>query len=194
MVSTLEKVKQAAFSLFARQGYEFTTMNQIATAVGIKKPSLYAHFESKEALFLAVFTDMEQAYQKHMRQVFSDTGQYYSTEAKLYHIFEQYIAYFAQDQELSALWNRILLFPPAALKEMLFTRIAALEAEFHSQVTAIIESGIKQNELKAGSAGDVMFSFYCLREGLLWALLINQKLESYKVKMVWEHFWRGISK
>ena len=94
MVSTLEKVKQAAFSLFARQGYEFTTMNQIATAVGIKKPSLYAHFESKEALFLAVFTDMEQAYQKHMRQVFSDTGQYYSTEAKLY-LFEQYIAYFA---------------------------------------------------------------------------------------------------
>ena len=130
MVSTLEKVKQAAFSLFARQGYEFTTMNQIATAVGIKKPSLYAHFESKEALFLAVFTDMEQAYQKHMRQVFSDTGQYYSTEAKLYHIFEQYIAYFAQDQELSALWNRILLFPPAALKEMLLPVSQRLRPSF----------------------------------------------------------------
>lgn len=193
MVSTLEKVKQAAFSLFALQGYEFTTMNQIASAVGIKKPSLYAHFQSKEALFLAIFTDLEEAYQKRMSQVMSDTGQYCSTEAKLYYIFEQYIAYFAQDEELSALWNRILLFPPAALKEVLFTRIAALEAKFHSQVTAIIETGIRQKELRKGSAGDVMFSYYCLREGLLWALLINQGLEAHKVKMVWENLWRGIS-
>ena len=43
-----------ALAIFARDGYEGASVNEIATTVGISKPSLYAAFGDKEALFLAV--------------------------------------------------------------------------------------------------------------------------------------------
>ena len=55
-------IRLAAMRLFGRQGYTATPLSAIAAAVGIKAPSLYAHFRSKEDLFRTVFdeaVDME---------------------------------------------------------------------------------------------------------------------------------------
>lgn len=45
------KILEAALDLFSQQGYEATSVGQIADAVGIKKASLYSHFESKQEIF-----------------------------------------------------------------------------------------------------------------------------------------------
>lgn len=50
-------VLDAAAELFVTQGYDGTTLRQIADAAGIKAGSVYHHFDSKEALFLAVMAD-----------------------------------------------------------------------------------------------------------------------------------------
>jgi len=44
------KIMDAAFSLIARQGYESTSISQIARKAGISKGLLYNYFLSKEAL------------------------------------------------------------------------------------------------------------------------------------------------
>lgn len=41
----------AATRLFARKGFDGTSMSAIATAAGVSKPVLYDHFVSKDALF-----------------------------------------------------------------------------------------------------------------------------------------------
>ena len=51
------RVLDAAAELFVSQGYPGTTLRQIAAAAGIKAGSIYHHFESKEALFVAVLND-----------------------------------------------------------------------------------------------------------------------------------------
>lgn len=49
-MSTKDRILDASLSLFASKGYEATSMADIAEAVGIRKPSLYSHFESKREI------------------------------------------------------------------------------------------------------------------------------------------------
>lgn len=51
---TAERILDAAESLFAEQGYAGTSLRDVAGAVGLRIPSLYNHFESKEVLYAAV--------------------------------------------------------------------------------------------------------------------------------------------
>jgi AcrR family transcriptional regulator len=51
---TAEAIRQAAIRLFYEQGYEATTLREIATAVGVQVGSLYNHITSKEELLDAI--------------------------------------------------------------------------------------------------------------------------------------------
>jgi TetR/AcrR family transcriptional regulator, cholesterol catabolism regulator len=55
-----DEIIEAAIRLFNINGYHATSMQDIAKAVCIKKPSLYHHFDSKEAILLSILdTGME---------------------------------------------------------------------------------------------------------------------------------------
>ena len=49
--STRDRILAAAESLFARQGYQATTIKQVAEQVGVQGPALYKHFPGKRALY-----------------------------------------------------------------------------------------------------------------------------------------------
>lgn len=64
-ISTKEKIVLAAFDLFAEKGYDGVGVDQIAEAVGIKGPSLYHHFKSKEEILNALIERNEIYYETH---------------------------------------------------------------------------------------------------------------------------------
>ena len=49
--ATAGRIAQLALNHFAVRGYDAASMNDIAALAGLKKASLYAHFESKDALY-----------------------------------------------------------------------------------------------------------------------------------------------
>ncbi|GHD30733.1 TetR/AcrR family transcriptional regulator [Halioglobus pacificus] len=51
---TAQRLLDEAQILFASQGYDATSLRQIATAADIKEPGIYNHFAGKEALYEAV--------------------------------------------------------------------------------------------------------------------------------------------
>lgn len=52
---TLERILQVAYGLFASEGYEGTTLSALARLLSVSKPALYYYFDSKEALFEALY-------------------------------------------------------------------------------------------------------------------------------------------
>ena len=55
---TKGELLQAALELFAAKGFEGTSVRDIARAVGLSESVLYAHFDSKRAIFDAVFAQL----------------------------------------------------------------------------------------------------------------------------------------
>lgn len=53
-MSTQQQILSAAESLFARQGYDSTTIDQIARAAGLTKGAVYYFFKSKAELFCLI--------------------------------------------------------------------------------------------------------------------------------------------
>lgn len=53
--SRREAILDAATELFAERGYHGTSMADLAEKVGLRKPSLFHHFSTKDALYNAVF-------------------------------------------------------------------------------------------------------------------------------------------
>ena len=52
--NTKQGILEAALELFSVQGFEASPISQIASAVGIRKASLYSHYESKQAILDAL--------------------------------------------------------------------------------------------------------------------------------------------
>lgn len=57
--NTKQKILTEAVKLFAGDGYDAVTVEMIAEAVGIKAPSLYKHYKSKQDIFRSVLREME---------------------------------------------------------------------------------------------------------------------------------------
>ncbi len=61
-MNTKQRILDEALTLFAEKGYANVYVGQIAEAVGIKAPSLYKHYKSKQDIFNAILDEMKRRY------------------------------------------------------------------------------------------------------------------------------------
>ena len=64
-MSTKEKILETSLTLFAENGYNGTSVEQIAQNVGIKAPSLYKHFKGKEDILNSLIDIAESRYEEN---------------------------------------------------------------------------------------------------------------------------------
>ena len=62
---TREEILEAALDLFSVNGYEATSISQLADAVGIRKASLYSHFANKQEILDTVVETVLKGYAEH---------------------------------------------------------------------------------------------------------------------------------
>lgn len=64
--STLQTIRDQAFTLFGRHGYEGVSIGEIATHAKLSKGALYWHFPGKEALYLDCLTRLHAIFNEHI--------------------------------------------------------------------------------------------------------------------------------
>ncbi len=72
---TRTRILASALSLFAKQGYDHTTFNDIAARLRLTKGAVYWHFKSKEALLMALIDEMFETFERQFSAFKSPDGQ-----------------------------------------------------------------------------------------------------------------------
>lgn len=102
-------ILKKALELFAANGYAAVSVGEIAKAVGIKAPSLYSHYASKQAIFEAIIRDVSDKYESytngidiHMRESQKDIGLFCGiNEEMLIHKVRQIFDFSLHDETIS---------------------------------------------------------------------------------------------
>ena len=91
--------------MFSIQGFEATSVSQIADAVGIRKASLYSHFENKQAILDALVQEVLKQYGEHSIFAREDwekaTGDLPQTSDAAVKMIQEQIRYILHDHSIS---------------------------------------------------------------------------------------------
>lgn len=189
---TAEKIKLAALHLFARNGYEGTSVSDIAQLVGIKKPSLYNHFKSKEDIFLSVYEEVLMEQVEHAQRVL-ETLPDASVEEKLFHFLKEYCGYYLRYEDKLTLLKRVMLFPPEFLKDALQEKFLKIDEAFARVVIPVIEQGMQIGVIRQAQAHDLLMAYFCLIDGLFTQMFYyGSKEHDERLENAWKIFWAGI--
>ncbi len=66
---TRARIMASALSLFAKKGYDRTTFNDIAARLKLTKGAVYWHFESKQALLMALLDEMLAKFRRQIMEL-----------------------------------------------------------------------------------------------------------------------------
>ncbi len=187
-MATKEEIKESAYYCFAHCGYEGTTMQDIAKAVGLKKQSLYSHFGSKEELYLTILHEEQ-------KKIMAEISAAYHllkdkpAEEMLHGLFESCVSIFS-DKERLLLWKRTFIYFGSGQK--IFDKEVP-DWHFDSGLRDALYEGLKRSFAELADM-NVFKSFFIsymlmLQSYLDWMLVMGYDQES--LRKVWITFWDG---
>lgn len=190
---TSTAIKTVALRHFAKKGYEGTPLSDIAKEVGIKTPSLYAHFRSKEDLFLSLFQDVLQEHASRIDQLISSIS-HYSIEQMLYTLLRDSCDNYMLDEERITFLKRAMLFPPAFLHEELRSQFMDTERLLTDRLSALFSSGIQKGLIRDEPVNELLASYLCLMDGCFLQLFYYGRDHfEQRLACVWRIYWDGIT-
>lgn len=156
---TKKLILSAALELFSAYGYDSVSVGQIAKAVGIKAPSLYNHYESKQAIFDALLEEICEQYQRdtdkiniHVQNAEQDTALFTDiTEDGLAEKVRQMFLYSVHNESVSRFRKMMTIeqFRSPQISELYTWRYVTRLVEYHRELfRCLIEAG----ELRNGDA------------------------------------------
>ena len=193
---TKNKIREVAMNSFAMKGYEETSLSMIANAVGIKTPSIYAFYKSKEDLFLEALHEVLFHHYKHIERA-AESLPSEPTEKRLFQILKEMYTYHLREEEKTTFYLRFILFPPSGLEVQIHQEFIKSD-EFLSEILdEIFTLAIQKGEIKEIEIASLIAGFLCLMDGLFIQLFYyrsNAEELNRRLKTVWAIYWEGIKK
>jgi AcrR family transcriptional regulator len=189
---TREIILRKARRLFAQQGFDAASMQDIAREVGIRKASLYAHFPGKEAIFREVFATVLTEYTRHLEGIGELGKRNGALRDRLTAVLLGYAGYFTNADAMS-FWFRVFMTPPVFMKQEIARETMKVDMGFVRRLTRLFREGMSSGELKRQNAESVSTAFYQMLMGLGMTLAFYPGLNVRRlVKDCLTVFWNGI--
>ena len=179
--NTKQEILEAALELFSVQGYEATSISQIAEAVGIRKASLYSHFENKQAILDALIETTLEQYERHSifakadweNPAFAKGMENLSPDEVVGMILGQ-IRYILHDPQISRA-RKMLTIEQFRNAQMASLQTKQNYTDVMRYVTGLVGFLIRQGKLKDGDT-EIMAAQLCLPISM-WLTLCDREPE-----------------
>ena len=132
---TRETILEAAAQVFRQKGFHGASMQDIAKAVNLQKPSLYHHVASKQEILLAL---LDRALELLLERISAISGQDGPADQKLREMIRAYLQILAENMDLSA----VLLFEHRSLERKQHARHVPNRDKFEALWRAVLEEGV----------------------------------------------------
>lgn len=147
-----ETALQQALGVFWNTGYSGASLDNIATAAGMNRPSLYAAFGDKHALYIkaleqywaVAFADMHAALTDHDLNLSQALMRFYEGQLSIYFSGE------GQPRGCFAIGTATTeAVEDVQIRELLSARLGKLDADLEARVRTAIESGELKSDVDA---------------------------------------------
>lgn len=138
---TRAAILHAALQLFSRQGYENTSIDQLARAAGVGKGTVYSYFRSKSDIFLA-FCEEQLAFVH--RELTEKSHQDTPLVEQMLTLFKGEFRFVSRDREFGRTLMRETVFP----KELTVDRSRPLDNKYIDILVPMFRQAQKRGELR----------------------------------------------
>lgn len=134
-----ERIVASAVELFYRQGYERTTLDQVADLMDVTKPFIYAHFPSKADLLAEISSRAIRHAHEGLNRILVEEG---TQTERLERIVREFLLAVLDNQPHAVIYSR----EETELKQSDRDAINGLRRDFDRKLIALLEAGVAAGE------------------------------------------------
>ena len=185
------QIRRIALNHFALYGYEGASLQQIAEEVGIKKPSIYAHFKGKDDLFLNVVQYAISLEKERILHHFQ-TQKQKPLERKL-KCFLEWLEDEFHTSDVTKCILRVTYFPPLKLKDEVASLVDPFLDDMQRLLTRMFRLAHQTERLVIENPYAAALAYITIVEGSLLELIYgNAQRYKKRVAATWPIFWKGV--
>ena len=154
------EILEVSVEIFSERGYRATGLRDIAERVGLRQPSLYYYFPSKEHILIELY---EQVMEDSIRAVLAVAEKGLEPDVAFREVLEERIRYMCMNQRLV----RIFFEEEAELPAQLTKKLRRRQREYENVYVALLESGVKKGKFQLSTTPRV--ALYTLLGAVNWS-------------------------
>lgn len=169
---TRRHILLSAYHLFEKNGYEDTTMRQLATYSGVGLGTAFKHFPDKASLLVAAFkSDIHKVIEKAFGTIPKK-----NIHLQFQHILSAVYGYYAKNQVLSRTLVKEGLFIGGEAGQVIYAQSVA----FLENVTVLVQEAVKRDEIEANeNTTEVIAGFW---SSYIFGLTVGLRDKEFDVK------------
>jgi AcrR family transcriptional regulator len=184
------EILAAARGVFARKGFQAATMDDVASAAGVGKGTLYLYYRSKRDIYLGA---LEQGLRDLQELTRTEVEAAPTIEAKIRAFVLTKIRYFDAQRDFYRIYHaefgNVVAHPACLPKELM-----ALYLEQVRQLEQALQRALDANEIRPLHAGTVAFAIFEITRGLIAQRLLDRSTGTAEDDgtFIVDLIWKGI--